>query len=80
MKLQNISVVIVEKIRHILQSEPALRPGSGPSEKVDPGHLEKADPTPECVILVKSYFLINLKVLISNFILVFSNISSKIPK
>ena len=46
-------MVIVEKIRHILQSEPALRPGSGPSEKVDPGHLEKADPTPECVILVK---------------------------
>ena len=73
-------MVIVEKIRHILQSEPALRPGSGPSEKVEPGHLEKVDPMPECTILVKTSFLINLGVLISNFILVFTNISSKIPK
>lgn len=38
MKLQNVSMVTVEKLMHTLQS------GPGPSEKVDLGTSEKAEP------------------------------------
>ena len=48
--------------------------------KVDPGTLGKADPMPKFIITVKNSFLINLRALISNMIIVFSNSSPKMPK
>ena len=41
-----------------------------PSEKVDPGPLEKADPTQKFTVSVKNSFLTNLRWRISNMTIV----------
>ena len=54
---------------HTLQSGPGL--GPRPSEKANPGSLEKVDPIPNFTVGVKDSFLTNLRVLISYMTIVF---------
>ena len=41
------------------------------AEKADPGPLEKVDPMPKFAILVKSTFMTNQRLLISNMTIIF---------
>ena len=50
-------------------------PGGGPSEKPDPGPLEKADLITKFTVWVKDSFLRNLRVMISDTVIAFSNSS-----
>ena len=60
---------------HTSQSGPG--PWLVPSEKVDFGSLEKADPTPKFTVWVQEPFLTNLKELISNIKIYFLKISAQ---
>ena len=56
-------------------------PDSNPDLQKNPGHLENKDRMPKFTVLVKSSFLINWRVLISNMTYsFFSNSRPKIPK
>ena len=54
--------------------------GNGPSEKPDPGPLEKAHPMPKITVWVKDSFLRYSKVLISDMTIAFSNSGPKVLK
>ena len=56
-------------LRHTLQS--GLGPGPVPSEKVDPGPLEKMDLMPKFTTFVKETVLLNTRVLMSNMTIAF---------